>query len=83
MHPNSNSEKVISSFKDMMNNKESRNYLIERLGDYPMYFGEGSKTIMDSLYSYVTKKRLRALIAFTSKNMQWSTAKYVEGKTID
>ena len=83
MHPNSNSEKVINSFKDMMNNKESRNYLIEKLGDYPMYFGEDSKIIMNSLYSYVTKKRLRALIAFASKNMQWSTAKYVEGKTID
>jgi hypothetical protein len=83
MHPNSNSEKVISSFKDMINNKESRNYLIEKLGNYPMYFGEDSKIIMDSLYSYVTKERLQALIAFASNHMQWSTAKYVEGKTID
>ena len=83
MHPNSNSEKVISSFKDMMNNKESRNYLIEKLGNYPMYFGDDSKLIMDSLYSYVTKERLQALIVFASKHMQWSTAKYVDEKTID
>ena len=68
MHPNSlYYDHIITAFKDMMINEDSRNYLVEKLGDYPMYFGEDSKIIMDSLYSYVTKKRLQALIDLASR----------------
>jgi hypothetical protein len=67
----------------MMNNEESRNYLIEKLGDYPIFYGEDSKKVMDSLYSYVTKERLQTLVNFAKDNMGWSTATYVEEKTVD
>ena len=83
MHPGANTEAVINAFEKMMANKESREYLISKLGDYPMYFGEESNIIMDSLYSYVTKERLKLLVDFAKNNMEWSTAEYVDGKTIN
>jgi len=83
MHPGANSAEVIDAFERMMANKESREYLISKLGDYPMYFGEDSTVIMDSLYSYVTKERLQTLVDFAKNKMEWSTATYVEGKAID
>ena len=83
MHKNANSEVVIAAFKEMMANDESRAHLIKKLGDYPMYFGEDSNKIMDSLYSYVTKERLQILVDFVKNKMEWSTATYVETKTID
>jgi len=83
MHKGANSEVVIDAFKKMMANKESREYLIKKLGDYPMYFGEDSNKIMDSLYSYVTKERLQVLVSFAKEKMEWSTATYVETKTVD
>ena len=83
MHPGANTKEVIDAFERMMANKESRKYLISKLGDYPMYFGKDSEIIMNSLYSYVTKERLRYLVDFAANNMEWSTATYVEGKTID
>ena len=83
MHPGANSSEVIDAFQRMMNNEDSRAYLISKLGDYPMYFGEDSKTIMNALYGYVTKERLQYLVDFAANNMEWATATYVEGKTID
>ena len=83
MHPGANTEAVINAFEKMMANKESREYLISKLGDYPMYFGKESNIIMDSLYSYVTKERLKLLVDFAKNNMEWSTAEYVDGKTIN
>lgn len=83
MHPGANTAEVIDAFERMMANDESRSYLVSKLGDYPMYFGEESNIIMDSLYNYVTKERLTYLIDFAKNNMEWSTAEYVEGKTID
>ena len=83
MHPGANSAEVIDAFERMMANKESREYLISKLGDYPMYFGDDSAVIMDSLYSYVTKERLQTLVDFAKNKMEWSTATYVEGKAID
>jgi hypothetical protein len=38
---------------------------------------------MDSLYSYVTKERLKLLVDFAKDKMEWSTAEYVDEKTID
>jgi len=83
MHPGANTAEVIDAFERMMANDESRNYLVSKLGDYPMYFGDESNIIMDSLYNYVTKERLTYLTDFAKNNMEWSTAEYVEGKTID
>lgn len=83
MHPGANTDAVIDAFEAMMNNEDSRNYLISKLGDYPMYFGEESNIIMDALYGYVTKERLRLLVDFAKNKMEWSTAEYVDGKTID
>lgn len=83
MHPGANSNEVVQAFETMMANKESREYLISKLGDYPMYFGEESNIIMDSLYSYVTKERLKLLVDFAKDKMEWSTAEYVDEKTID
>lgn len=81
MHQGSNSLAVIDAFKRMMANKESQKYLISKLGDYPMFIGEDSRVIMDSLYGYVTAERLKTLITFAKEKMQWSTAKYVHDKT--
>jgi hypothetical protein len=83
MHPGANTEAVVDAFERMMANKDSRKYLISKLGDYPMYFGEESNIIMDSLYGYVTKERLKLLVDFAKNKMEWSTAEYVDGKTID
>jgi hypothetical protein len=83
MHKGSNSEVVIDAFKKMVANEESQAHLIKKLGDYPMYFGEDSNKIMDSLYSYVTKERLQTLVNFAKYKMEWSTATYVETKTVD
>jgi hypothetical protein len=83
MHPGANTAEVINAFERMMANDESRAYLVSKLGDYPMYFGDESNIIMDSLYKYVTKERLTYLTDFAKNNMEWSTATYVEGKTID
>ena len=83
MHPGANSKEVIDAFEAMMANEESKAYLISKLGDYPMYFGENSNIIMDSLYSYVTKERLSLLVNFAKDKMEWGTAEYVDGKTID
>jgi len=83
MHPGANTAEVIDAFERMMANDESRAYLVSKLGDYPMYFGDESNIIMDSLYNYVTKERLTYLTDFAKNNMEWSTAEYVEGKTID
>lgn len=83
MHPGANSKEVIDAFEAMMANEESKAYLISKLGDYPMYFGENSNIIMDSLYSYVTKERLGLLVNFAKDKMEWGTAEYVDGKTID
>ncbi len=83
MHPGANTEAVVDAFERMMANEDSRKYLISKLGDYPMYFGEESNIIMDSLYGYVTKERLKLLVDFAKNKMEWSTAEYVDGKTID
>lgn len=83
MHKGSNSAQVIEAFKAMMANEESRKHLISKLGDYPMYFGDDSNELMDSLYSYVTKERLKHLVDFARDKMEWSTATYVESKTVD
>ena len=80
MHKGANSSEVTSAFKKMMQNTESRAYLESKLGKYPMYFGEDANQVLDSLYSYVTKDSLKALIDFASEKMQWSTAVYVESK---
>ncbi len=55
--------------------------MYSKLGDYPMFIGEDSRVIMDSLYGYVTAERLKTLITFAKEKMQWSTAKYVHDKT--
>lgn len=83
MHKGSNSAEVTSAFKAMMTDAKSRAYLISKLGDYPMYFGHDSHKIMDALYGYVTKERLRTLVDFAKNKMEWSTATYVDSKTID
>lgn len=83
MHRGAESEKVLDAFKDMMENEDSRNYLIQQLGDYPWFYGEESIQVMDSLYSYVTRERLQYLVDFVKHNMKWNTATFVEGKTID
>ena len=80
MHKGANTEEVTKAFKEMMNNQESREYLESKLGQYPMYFGKDAHTILDRLYSYVTKDSLKALVNFASEKMQWSTAVYVESK---
>ena len=80
MHKGANTEEVTKAFKEMMNNQESREYLESKLGQYPMYFGKDAHTILDRLYSYVTKDSLKALVDFASEKMQWSTAVYVESK---
>ena len=67
----------------MMANEGSKQHLISKLGDYPMYLGDDSNIIMESLYSYVTKERLKLLVDFAKNKMEWSTAEYVDGKTID
>ena len=54
--------------------------LESKLGKYPMYFGKDAHKVLDSLYSYVTKDSLKALVDFASEKMQWSTAVYVESK---
>ena len=64
-------------------NEGSKQHLISKLGDYPMYLGDDSNIIMESLYSYVTKERLKLLVDFAKNKMEWSTAEYVDGKTID
>jgi len=83
MHKDANFKVVIAAFKKMIANNESREHLTKKLGDYPMYFGEDSNKIMDSLYSYVTKERLQILVNFAKEKMEWSTATYVETKTVD
>jgi hypothetical protein len=83
MHKGAESQKVVDAFKSMMNNKQSRTNLIEKLGDYPIFYGEDSKRVMDSLYRYVTRERLQFLVEFVRENMGWSTAKYIEEKTVD
>ena len=83
MHPGANTEAVVDAFERMMANEDSRKYLISKLGDYPMYFGEESNIIMEYLYGYVTKERLKLLVDFAKNKMEWSTAEYVDGKTID
>jgi hypothetical protein len=81
VHPIANHKKIISAFHAMIDNKQSREYLISKLGDYPMFVGKDSNAIMDSLYAYVTPRRLNALVYFARTKMQWSTAKYVNDKT--
>tara|TARA_A100001388_G_C28771488_1_gene504165 strand:+ start:2186 stop:3217 length:1032 start_codon:yes stop_codon:yes gene_type:complete len=80
MHKGANTKEVTKAFKKMMKNKESREYLESKLGKYPMYFGKDAHKVLDSLYSYVTKDSLKALVDFASEKMQWSTAVYVESK---
>ena len=81
MHQGANSKEVIDAFERMMADKESKKYLISKLGDYPMFIGEDSRVIMNSLYGYVTAERLKTLITYAKEKMQWSTAKYVHDKT--
>lgn len=81
MHKNSHSDDVIKAFTEMAHNKESKNYLVSKLGDYPMFIGVESNKVMASLYSYVTPKRLKTLVAFARDKMRWSTATYVHNKT--
>ena len=83
MHPGANSKEVVDAFERMMANEGSKQHLISKLGDYPMYLGDDSNIIMESLYSYVTKERLKLLVDFAKNKMEWSTAEYVDGKTID
>jgi hypothetical protein len=83
MHKGGESQRVLDAFREMMENEESRNYLIERLGDYPIFYGEESRAVMEDLYSYVTRERLQYLVDFARNNMRWSTAIFVEGKTVD
>mgnify|MGYP001285694536 FL=1 len=80
MHKGANTKQVTKAFKKMMKNKESREYLESKLGQYPMYFGRDAHKVLDRLYSYVTKDSLKALVDFASEKMQWSTAVYVESK---
>ena len=80
MHKGANTKEVTKAFKKMMKNKESREYLESKLGQYPMYFGKDAHKVLDRLYSYVTKDSLKALVDFASEKMQWSTAVYVESK---
>ena len=54
MHPGANSKEVVDAFERMMANEGSKQHLISKLGDYPMYLGDDSNIIMESLYSYVT-----------------------------
>ena len=81
MHKNSNSKIVINAFQKMLNSKDSKKILINKLGDYPMFVGKESNTIMNALYGYVTPERLKTLIKFSKEKMKWSTAIYVDNKT--
>ena len=45
------------------------------------FIGVESNKVMASLYSYVTPKRLKTLVAFARDRMRWSNATYVHNKT--